>query len=93
MEHGAPSAPGTSHQGLPELEGQFEVTGACEEIHAYYTRIELPDGRELPFCGALGYSEPDRIGYPKYEKGPEPDTCVVSKTAPMLIVRSFPKPE
>jgi serine/threonine protein kinase len=72
-----------------------------ERIQAYFTRVELPDGRELPFCGALAFYEHK----PGYWKGlaentdmvdvviTEPGTFAISKSAPMTIVARFPKPE
>lgn len=61
-----------------------------EKTQVYWTRAELPDGREMPLCWVLGFDE--RGGYWK-ELGPQPGTVIVSKQAPLTVTRRFERPE
>jgi len=61
-----------------------------EQTQVYWTRAEMPDGREMPLCAVLGFDE--RGGYWK-KPGPQPGTVIVSMQAPLTVTRRFERPE
>ena len=68
----------------------FMWTGG-ERIHAYYTRAELPDGRPLPVCIAMGFGEWG--GWPWKEPGNFPGTVRLPKRIQYKVMSRFGRPE
>jgi serine/threonine-protein kinase len=68
----------------------FMWTGG-ERIHAYWTRAELPDGRPLPVCIAMGGGEWG--GWPWKEPGNFPGTVSLPKRIQYKVMSRFGRPE
>jgi serine/threonine protein kinase len=57
-----------------------------KDVHLHWDRIELPDGRQLPFCAVLGHNED---GGSWKDPGPMPGTFTTSKKAPITVTDRF----
>jgi len=62
-----------------------------ERIHAYWTRAELPDGRPVPVCIAMGLGEWG--GWPKKIPGMQPGTFSLPKQIQYRVMDRFQRPE
>ncbi|HSP81856.1 MAG TPA: serine/threonine-protein kinase, partial [Myxococcaceae bacterium] len=65
------------------------VWEGATKVYLHWKRIELPDGRQLPFCAMLGPGK--GIGQWK-DPGPVPGTFITSKKAALTVTDRFTKP-